>query len=91
MSPISTPPSSISKSTSPYVPPISDPIYQLQKVLREDGLGDLIQKNVKIVNEVKGLDTDMQKLVYENYSKFMSATKTIKTLQVELPFLTSLP
>ncbi|KAK8809934.1 hypothetical protein WA158_000877 [Blastocystis sp. Blastoise] len=53
----------------------------MPKVLREDSLPDIIQKNVKIVNEVKGLDTDMQKLVYENYSKFMSATKTIKTLQ----------
>mgnify|MGYP003191330969 FL=1 len=26
----------------------------------------------------------MQKLVYENYSRFMSASKTVRTLQVSL-------
>ena len=30
--------------------------------------------------EIKNLDTDLQMLVYENYSKFISATDTIKRL-----------
>ena len=32
----------------------------------------------KMVRDIKGLDSDMQTLVYENYNKFISATDTIR-------------
>lgn len=42
----------------------------------------MIKTNVRVISEAKQLDSDMQKLVYENYSRFMSASKTVRTLQV---------
>jgi len=32
-------------------------------------------------SEIKGLDSDMQMLVYENYNKFISATDTIRSMK----------
>ena len=36
----------------------------------------------KLIREIKELDTDMQMLVYENYSKFLTATDTIRKIKV---------
>lgn len=54
----------------------------MQKILKEQSLPDLIKTNIRVISEAKQLDSDMQKLVYENYSRFMSASKTVRTLQV---------
>lgn len=54
----------------------------VQKILKEQSLPDLIKTNIRVISEAKQLDSDMQKLVYENYSRFMSASKTVRTLQV---------
>lgn len=40
--------------------------------------------------EIKNLDTDLQMLVYENYNKFISATDTIKRLDLPLYYIVSL-
>ena len=50
--------------------------------LKEQSLPELIKTNIKVITEAKQLDSDMQKLVYENYSRFMTASKTVRTLQV---------
>lgn len=36
----------------------------------------------KMVRDIKGLDSDMQTLVYENYNKFISATDTIRKVML---------
>ena len=46
--------------------------------IREAKLEDLLHKHVSWAAEIKNLDSDMQMLVYENYSKFISATDTIR-------------
>lgn len=51
-------------------------------MLKEQLLPELIKTNIKVITEAKQLDSDMQKLVYENYSRFMTASKTVRTLQV---------
>ncbi|OAO13580.1 vacuolar protein sorting-associated protein [Blastocystis sp. ATCC 50177/Nand II] len=53
----------------------------IPKVLKEQSLPELIKTNIKVITEAKQLDSDMQKLVYENYSRFMTASKTVRTLQ----------
>ncbi|GJP40703.1 hypothetical protein CLOM_g358 [Closterium sp. NIES-68] len=50
-------------------------------LIREAKLDDLLQKHVSWAAEIKNLDSDMQMLVYENYSKFISATDTIRTMK----------
>lgn len=45
------------------------------KGTRLDGLQS---KYTEMVQEIKSLDSDMQMLVYENYSKFITATDTIR-------------
>ncbi|CAI5458062.1 unnamed protein product, partial [Closterium sp. Yama58-4] len=50
-------------------------------LIRQAKLDDLLQKHVSWAVEIKNLDSDMQMLVYENYSKFISATDTIRTMK----------
>ncbi|CAI7906949.1 unnamed protein product, partial [Closterium sp. NIES-53] len=50
-------------------------------LIRQAKLDDLLQKHVSWAAEIKNLDSDMQMLVYENYSKFISATDTIRTMK----------
>jgi len=38
----------------------------------------LLQRHVEMAAEITNLDSDLQMLVYENYSKFISATDTIR-------------
>lgn len=45
-------------------------------------LNELLEKDNKLIHEIKTLDSDMQMLVYENYNKFISATDTIRQMKV---------
>ena len=54
------------------------PTAYVQKRLREDPLPELVALTKSLGNETKGLDSGVQNLVYENYSKFISATDTIR-------------
>ena len=45
-------------------------------MLKEQSLPELIKTNIKVITEAKQLDSD------ENYSRFMTASKTVRTLQV---------
>ena len=68
-----------------YIPVLCSTAYLMhQKILKEQSLPELIKTNVRVISEAKQLDSDMQKLVYENYSRFMSASKTVRTLQVRV-------
>jgi hypothetical protein len=50
-------------------------------LLRTAPLETLLVKDDELVHQVKGLDSDMQMLVYENYNKFISATDTIRKMK----------
>lgn len=50
-------------------------------LVQKSNLNGLLQKHVEMAAEIKNLDTDLQMLVYENYSKFISATDTIKRMK----------
>lgn len=53
-----------------------------QTLLREKPLHELLSEDKRLVQEIRALDSDMQMLVYENYSKFISATDTIRSMKV---------
>ncbi|EDQ89193.1 uncharacterized protein MONBRDRAFT_37048 [Monosiga brevicollis MX1] len=53
----------------------------LDKLYAASNLQQLIAREDELDHEVKGLDSDMQTLVYENYNKFISATDTIRDMK----------
>jgi hypothetical protein len=56
----------------------------LTELLQTQHIEDLLEKDVQLVQEIRNLDSDMQMLVYENYSKFISATETIRRMKVNV-------
>ena len=50
---------------------------------------DLLKEDIKMVHDIKALDSDMQMLVYENYNKFISATETIKKMKTNVEAMDS--
>lgn len=54
----------------------------LQKILLSHSVAELMDRDAQLSSEIKLLDGDMQMLVYENYSKFISATETIRRMKV---------
>ena len=57
--------------------------YVKDLLLTKD-IKDLLKEDVKMVHDIKTLDSDMQMLVYENYNKFISATETIKKMKTNV-------
>jgi hypothetical protein len=53
----------------------------VQKTLSTKPLKDVITREKQINKEIKELDTQLQRLVYENYNKFITATDTIKKMK----------
>ena len=49
----------------------------MEEAMQGERMKQLLKKTTTIRGEVKTLDNDMQMLVYENYTKFISATDTI--------------
>ncbi|KAI8636052.1 exocyst complex component Sec5-domain-containing protein [Parasitella parasitica] len=50
-------------------------------LLKEKTLQGLIEKDNQLIGEIREIDGDMKTLVYENYSKFISATDTIRKMK----------
>ncbi|CEP07030.1 hypothetical protein [Parasitella parasitica] len=50
-------------------------------LLKEKTLQGLIEKDNQLIAEIREIDGDMKTLVYENYSKFISATDTIRKMK----------
>lgn len=44
----------------------------------------LVAKDTELVHEIRTLDGEMQKLVYDNYNKFITATETIKEMKQDV-------
>lgn len=53
----------------------------VKNLLLTKDIKELLKEDVKMVHDIKTLDSDMQMLVYENYNKFISATETIKKMK----------
>ena len=66
------------------------PDTYLNRLLKEKGLTDLMDKEMEMTRQIKLLDSDMQTLVYENYNKFISATDTIRKVLKDFKELTFL-
>ncbi|GAA53409.1 protein fat-free homolog [Clonorchis sinensis] len=50
----------------------------MEKHLREKDLSDLVLEEKVLAEQIRNLDSEMQTLMYDNYSKFISATDTIQ-------------
>ena len=50
----------------------------MRKLLEREGLEGVLKVENELVGEIRGLDGDRKALVYDNYSKLISATDTIK-------------
>ncbi|KAA3679249.1 vacuolar protein sorting-associated protein 51 [Paragonimus westermani] len=61
----------------------------MDKHLREKDLSDLMLEEKVLTEQIRTLDSEMQTLMYDNYSKFISATDTIRMQQAcsETPLL----
>ncbi|KAL9435548.1 hypothetical protein AB3S75_021759 [Citrus x aurantiifolia] len=79
-------PSMSNESSGKYVPldaidtNLFDADQYMNFLVQKSSLEGLLQRHVEMAAEIKNLDTDLQMLVYENYSKFISATDTIKRM-----------
>ncbi|GMH67569.1 hypothetical protein TL16_g04712 [Triparma laevis f. inornata] len=81
----SLPPSSSPSKTSPSSSdPLSsstfDPLSFTRTLLLESPCDDLLTKSTTLYTSSQTLDSTMQTLVYENYSKFISATDSIRLI-----------
>ncbi|KAG0335644.1 Vacuolar protein sorting-associated protein 51 [Podila horticola] len=61
----------------------------MHKIFVEKQLPGLIQTDNELVADIRQLDGDMKTLVYENYSKFLSATDTINKMKSNVDNLES--
>ncbi|ORX52382.1 hypothetical protein DM01DRAFT_1336753 [Hesseltinella vesiculosa] len=58
-----------------------DGLKYFAKLVKEQPLNNLIKADNDLVAEVQEIEGDMKTLVYENYSKFISATDTIRKMK----------
>lgn len=50
----------------------------LQKIVAESSLKELLKLYTRVLGEVRALDAEKKALVYDNYSKLITATETIR-------------
>ena len=55
-----------------------------EELLRTRNLKALVQANLGIQAEIKSIDHDVQSLVFENYSKFISSIEVVKKMRQEI-------
>ncbi|KAI9707224.1 MAG: hypothetical protein M1836_000184 [Candelina mexicana] len=60
----------------------------VQGVLEREGLDGVLRVEGGLVNEIKGLDGERKALVYDNYSKLIAATDTIRKMRMNMDPLT---
>jgi hypothetical protein len=56
----------------------------MEGMMQSDKMKQLLQKTSDIRSEVRTLDNDTQMLVYENYTKFISATETTRQMKASV-------
>ena len=62
----------------------------VKDLLAREGLEGLIKVEAGLINEIKGLDGERKALVYDNYSKLIAATETIRKMRTNMDPLTSM-
>lgn len=58
--------------------PSFDADAYVRKALAENTLDDLLRVYTRVLGEIRALDAEKKALVYDNYSKLISATETIR-------------
>jgi vacuolar protein sorting-associated protein 51 len=53
----------------------------VSQVLANQGLADLLGTYARVLSEIRALDAEKKALVYDNYSKLISATETIRKMR----------
>lgn len=56
----------------------------VKTVLQNESVEGLVAKDADLIHEIRNLDGEMQKLVYDNYNKFITATETIKEMKADV-------
>lgn len=79
-----SPGSSYFPSTVELQHPIDSEYFSVQQyttqLLQQETLQGLVETDTRLLREVRRLDQELQELVYRNYSKFISATDTIREM-----------
>ena len=60
----------------------------VKDLLSREGLEGIIKVEAGLINEIKGLDGERKALVYDNYSKLITATETIRKMRTNMGPLT---
>ncbi|KAJ1899260.1 hypothetical protein LPJ66_002233, partial [Kickxella alabastrina] len=60
-----------------------------KQLLLTSGTQSLLQSSTTLVSSIRQIDNDMKTMVYENYSKFISATETIGRMKGDADFMDS--
>ncbi|KAL1637233.1 hypothetical protein SLS58_009420 [Diplodia intermedia] len=60
----------------------------VQKTLEREGLEGVLRVESGLVGQIKGLDGERKALVYDNYSKLIAATDTIRKMRTNMDPLT---
>ncbi|KAL0939715.1 uncharacterized protein CTRU02_206325 [Colletotrichum truncatum] len=56
----------------------------VRKALAENSLDDLLRVYTRVLGEIRALDAEKKALVYDNYSKLISATETIRKMRANM-------
>ena len=56
----------------------------VNRVIAESSLEELLRLYTRILGEVRALDAEKKALVYDNYSKLITATETIRKVSLDL-------
>ncbi|KAI9474917.1 hypothetical protein BX667DRAFT_497814 [Coemansia mojavensis] len=59
----------------------------LKKILVEQEASGLLAKDNELVSQVRQIDGEMKTMIYENYSKFISAAETIRKMKQDADFI----
>lgn len=65
-----------------------DPDHYVKGVLAREGLEGVLRVEAGLVSEIRGLDGERKALVYDNYSKLIAATDTIRKMRTNMDPLT---
>ncbi|KAK1757274.1 Vps51/Vps67-domain-containing protein [Echria macrotheca] len=75
------PPPDTLVSSSELDDPTFDPQSFISQTLENASLAQLLQTYTRVLGEMRALDAEKKALVYDNYSKLISATETIRRMQ----------
>ncbi|KAL8776331.1 MAG: hypothetical protein Q9213_008315, partial [Squamulea squamosa] len=68
--------------------PDFDPEAYVRNILARESLAGLLKIESGLINEIRALDGEKKALVYDNYSKLISATDTIRKMRTNMDPLT---